>query len=261
MSYSPGNQGYYGAYTPRPPKAEGDTALLAQYLGMAVVALGFTTYLVSYGPTFDDPGIGWGTRFAVLAGLAAGCGLLCRQAPNGKLIATLAAAGFLEALSDVITTSGDHRGWAAVAIVVLNGLQALVAVGVLLAGADTSGAQASQSAYQAYVDYYEKAARYYGQYGQQQPQPETTMTQAGSAHAQQTHRVGAREQNAGSGAASYADYVGHYEQAAAPAPSAAQNQRDAAPDPQAGLPRFGEAQGPAQQAGGNDVAQQWPSAH
>lgn len=258
MSYPPGNQGQYGAYTPRPARAHHGSAPLHQYLAMAVVALGLATYLVSYGATIGDPGIGWSIRFAVLAALAAGFGLLPRQALNARVIATLAGAGFLDALSNLITTPGDHQGWSAIAIVVLTGLQALAAAGGVLVGTDMAGAQANRSSYQAYADYYAQAAQYYGQYGQQQPQPDT-LTQGGSAHAQQTYRVAAPQQDSGSSSASYADYVGHYEQTAAPSRSAPSSQQSGPPGPQAGLPNFGQAQGPAEQYGGSTGSEQRPS--
>lgn len=248
MSYPPGNQSFYGSYTP----AQSQPVPVPRYLGMAVAALGALTYLISYGPVLGGSGIGWSVRFAVLAGLAAGFGLLPQQTPNGSLIASLSALGFLDALSAVITTSGDHRGWAAIVIVVLNGLQALAAIGLLLGAADADAAQASRSSYQAYADYY---AQYYGQYGQQQQPPADSLAESGAAHAQQTSQAAASRPDTGAGGANYADYVGYYEQGPAPTRAAPSNQVSGLAAPQMGLPSVGQAPGPAQQHEGRPGAE------
>lgn len=258
MAYPPGNQGFYGAYTPRPTRSDHGSTPLPQYAGLAVASLGALTYLVSYGPAFEDVGLGWSVRFAVLAAVAAGLGLLPRQSPNTKVIAAIAAVGFLEALSDLITAPGDRQGWAAVAIVVATGLQALAAIWMLVTGPDGDDTRAGQFQYQAYAEYYARAAQYYGQYGEQQPTPETS-TQMGSAYAQQAQRAAVQQQESGSSTSSYADYVAHLDQAAGPAPSASWAQHGTPPGAQAGLPNFGQAQGPAQPHGGNAVSEQRPS--
>ncbi|PQM45282.1 34 kDa antigenic protein [Mycobacterium talmoniae] len=157
MSYRSGDQGYYsaertggyGAYQPSSARSDSSPPL-PRYLSLGVVALGLASYLVSYGPVLGLADIGWGVRFAVLAALLAAFGLAPGQTPNAKVIAALAAAGFLDALSTLITApDGSRPGWALTVIVVLNGLQAVAAVAALMLQAGVVGQRASQSEYDA----------------------------------------------------------------------------------------------------------------
>lgn len=259
MSYPSGNQGYYtadqtsgyGGYSPRPTGRGGSASPLPGYLAPAVVLLGLASYLVSYGPVFDTGGLGWGVRFAVLAGLLAAFGLAPRQTPNPKVVAVLAAAGFLDVLSSLITAPDDsHPGWALTVIVVLNGLQAAAAIGALLIAADVAGDRVARSEYDAYADYYARAAQYYGQYAQQQAQPDP-LQRGGTAQAHHQVPATQSQQAAASQAGSYAEYVGGTEQMSAVGRAGTHpDQQAAPPGPQAGLPSFGQAQAPAQQHGG-----------
>ncbi|OHV02781.1 DUF5336 domain-containing protein [Mycobacterium talmoniae] len=270
MSYRSGDQGYYsaertggyGAYQPSSARSDSSPPL-PRYLSLGVVALGLASYLVSYGPVLGLADIGWGVRFAVLAALLAAFGLAPGQTPNAKVIAALAAAGFLDALSTLITApDGSRPGWALTVIVVLNGLQAVAAVAALMLQAGVVGQRASQSEYDAYADYYAQAAQYYGQYAQQQPQPDE-LRRAGTAQAQQTHQAAARQsqQAPASQAGSYAEYVGNYGTDATHGRAPAHPDQQAAPTgPQAGLPSFGQAQAPAQQQGGGAHAEHRPTA-
>lgn len=129
-------------------------------LSIAVVVLGLAGYCVSFGPAADGGGNDWHVRFAVLAGLAAAIGLLPKQAAIPWLTAILAAAGFLDALSNVLTSSG----WVLTTIVVLNGLQTVAAVAALWLAPETPTAAAA-GGYEAYLDYYNQAVQQYYQQG------------------------------------------------------------------------------------------------
>ncbi|MEZ0363603.1 DUF5336 domain-containing protein [Mycobacterium sp. pUA109] len=270
MSYRSGDQGYYsaertggyGAYQQPSPRSDSSPPL-HRYLSLGVVALGLASYLVSYAAVLDVGDTGWGVRFAVLAGLLAVFGLLPRQTPNGKVTAALAAAGFLDALSGLITPpEASHPGWALTVIVVLNGLQAVAAVAALVLQAGVVGQRASQSEYDAYADYYAQAAQYYGQYAQQQPHTDE-LRRGGTVQAQQTHQAAARQpqQAAASQAGSYAEYVGNYGSDPTHGRAPAHPDQQAAPTgPQAGLPSFGQAQAPAQQHGSGVHSEHRPTA-
>lgn len=247
MSYqSSGNQGYYasgqaggyGAYAPQSSGRGGDSSPLPGYLTLAVAALGVASYLVSYGPVREAGGIDWDVRFAVLAGLLAAFGLAPGQKSRSGVVAALATVGFFDALSSRITEAG-HLGWALTVIVVLNGLQAVAAIAALYLGAEGAGDRGVRSDYDAYADYYARAAQYYGQYNQQQPKTDTLQR---AAHAQVAAHHS--QQAAASQAGSYAEYVGGSGQAPASAP-----QRAAPAGPQAGLPNFAAAPAPVQQSG------------
>ncbi|WP_273736407.1 DUF5336 domain-containing protein [Mycolicibacterium septicum] len=129
-------------------------------LSIAVVVLGLAGYCVSFGPAADGGGNDWHVRFAVLAGLAAAIGLLPKQTAIPWLTAILAAAGFLDALSNVLTSSG----WVLTTIAVLNGLQTVAAVAALWLAPETPTANAA-GGYEAYLDYYNQAVQQYYQQG------------------------------------------------------------------------------------------------
>ncbi|MGV0742991.1 DUF5336 domain-containing protein [Mycolicibacterium sp. XJ870] len=132
-------------------------------LYVAVVVLGVACYCVSFGP--DGDGLGWYVRFAALAALTAAIGLLPKQTPHPGVIAVLAAIGFLDGLSNAVTAPG---GWALTLIVVLGGLQAVVAIAALMLAPKPTGATAT-AGYEAYLDYYNQAVQhYYGQQGASQ---------------------------------------------------------------------------------------------
>lgn len=208
---SPYSSGGYGYHAPSSNPSVGATSLalpsqgrglpLHRYLMTTVVALGLASYLFSYGPMFGVADIGWGVRFAVLAGALAAFGLLPRHTVSSVVVAALAALGFLDALALLINAA--DTGWAATVIVVLNGIQAGVAVWALLNG-DGEATEAGSSEYQAYADYYRQAAQYYQQYAQQGPPDQQTV--AGAGQAQHSHHMVGTTQQA-SGGASYADFI------------------------------------------------------
>ncbi len=199
------------------------------------------SYLVSFGPMLGVGGIDWDVRFAALAGLLAVFGLLPGQTPTGKVIAALAAIGFLDALSRaIVVPDGVEPGWALWVVVVLNALQAAAAVGALLN--QPTEADAQQAWYAAYAEQYaQAAAQYYGQY-EQEEQAEDRY-ESGTAHAQQTQQVSAPAPGraASPQGASYAEFIG--DQAAADT-RAPQTQ---APAPATGVPNAAHSPTPAQQ--------------
>jgi hypothetical protein len=249
MAY-PGGQGYYPAeqtndygYSPWSPEPATGGKVSHRQLAWAVALLGLCSYLVSFGPMLNGFGIDWDVRFAVLAGLFAAFGLMPRQTPAGKLVATLAAVGFLDALSRVVVLpEGVQPGWAMWVVLVLNGLQAGAAVGALLTQPSASDEQ--QAWYAAYAEQYAQAATdYYGQYadGEQSDVAE----ESGTAHAQQVQQVPQVQQApeprraAPPQQASYDEFVAdHPGQASTPA----------AASPAAGLPNVGHSSAPAQQS-------------
>jgi hypothetical protein len=132
-------------------------SLLRRNLYVVVAVLGVASYCVSFGPAADGGATGWHVRFAAMAGLSAAIGLLPKQTPLPVVTAVLAAMGCLDGLSSVVTAPA---GWALTVIVVLNGLQAIVAIAALtlvpkaVEGTATGG-------YEAYLDYYNQAVQHY----------------------------------------------------------------------------------------------------
>jgi hypothetical protein len=132
-------------------------------------------------------------------------------------------------------------------ILVLNGIQALAAIGAVVSQPGAAAAErAAASAYEAYAGYYAQAAQYYDQSGQQ-PQPDNLRQNATARATGHSHQQAAARQShqpTASSYGSYAEYTADYgaDHAGHPAPSAPQA---GGPGPQAGLPNFGHAQGAA----------------
>lgn len=158
MSYPSANQGYYGAAYGNPPDTDAVSSL-PRNMTLAVVVLGLMSYGVSFGPMPEGQVVGWSVRFAVLATLLAGFGLLRGQKPHHKVVAVLAVAGFLEAFAMLL--GGPGSGWVLTVIVVVNGIQSVAAI-IGLLRADTE--EPDSTAYEAYSEYWAQMARYYGQY-------------------------------------------------------------------------------------------------
>jgi hypothetical protein len=250
MSYPSGSQSYYpaqqsggyDAYSQQFGRSDMGARERLQYLRIAVAVLGVASYLFSYGPVLSGHGAaGWAVRFALFAGVLAAFGLASE--PTRNVVATLAVVGFADALSVLINTS-QHPGWAFWVVLVLNGIQALAAIGAVVSQPGAAAAErAAASAYEAYAGYYAQASQYYDQYGQQS-QPESlrqSATARAAGHTQQRAAARQPHQQAAPSYGSYAEYGGEYgADHAAPAQSAPRTQ---APGPQAGLPSFGQAPG------------------
>jgi hypothetical protein len=132
------------------------------------------------------------------------------------------------------------RGWALIVIVVLNGLQALAAVGALVAGPKAAPEPGGAASYEAYVDYYNQAIRsYYGQ----QAQPEQSH-RAGYGQAYADGRATQRVQRA-QRPSQHGDYADlDYSDARTTAPQHDSAGSAAGPT---GLPSFGQARTRADQ--------------
>ncbi|OBI95853.1 hypothetical protein A5661_20420 [Mycobacterium asiaticum] len=242
MAYPSGFEGYYpadqtGAHNGYSAWTPGDAKPAHRHLTLAVVLLGLGAYLVSFGPMFNTGGIDWDVRFAVLAGLLAAFGLLPRQTAAPKIVAVLAAIGFLDALSrGIVVPDGIEPGWALWVLIVLNALQTAAAVGAVLT--QPSATDEQQAWYAAYAEQYaQAAAQYYGQY----TASEQADTGYGGATAQ-AQRPAQTRPAAAPQEASYAEFVGG--QSPAPADPVPGQQSAQLPT---GLPQVGQHGAPAAQ--------------
>jgi len=242
MSYTSANQGYYsGGYD---GFEEDETSPLPRYLALAVLVLGFASYLLSFGPLPTGHDASWAVRFAVLASLAAGFGLIPRQSTSHQAVAALAVAGFLDALAVRIGGSG---GWALTVIAILTGLQSVAAFGGLLQ-AHPADEQDRAAAYQAYSEYWAQL-QYYGQYAPTSDAPEVAH-RAGQGQADGQASVQTEAQLVARAARPAAAQAAGYEGFAGPADPQHTAIIDhippqAAPHGQAGLPYIGHAQAAA----------------
>lgn len=213
--------------------------------------LGLATYGVSFGPVVDGNGAtGWYVRFAALAGLVAALCLLPRGKPFPAVVGVLAAMGFLDGLSILITAD---TGWAMTTIVVLNALQTAAAVAALLLGRNAEATGAANTDYAAYVDYYNRAVRDY--YSQQLQSPSDQSTSAGRgqgyADAQATAQIRRTQRPS-----QHADYAELDHPAAHP--SAPARREPGAATPATGMPRIGHTQRSAQRPQEDTSRSTWP---
>jgi hypothetical protein len=237
--YSAEQPNAYDGYPQWGAEPEATPRLTHRHLTWAVVLLGMCCYLVSYGQIPNVGGIDWDVRFAVLAALIAAFGLFRGQTPATKFVAALAAIGFLDALSRLISVpDGTAAGWALWVLVVLNAVQAVAAVGALLVQPSTP--DGLQAWYAAYAEQYAQSAAQYWDHYAQQPEPASEY-QAGTAQAQQVHHVSRPETAQAPPEASYADFVGDH---ASEHPGGhAAGQQSAQPSP--GLPSVSRSTAPA----------------
>lgn len=256
MAY-PGNSGYYpaepnsghGGYSQWSPESDrGDSEspkVSHRQLTLAVVVLGLCSYLVSFGPMLGGFGIDWDVRFAVLAALLGTFGLLPRQTPAAAIVATLAAIGFLDALSRVVVLpEGVQPGWAMWVVVVLNAVQAGLAVAALLA--QPSASEEQQAWYAAYAEQYaQAAAQYYGEYDQGD-QPESGYD-SGLAQARQLEQVSAAEPGRSAAPQPAPQQASYSEFVAEPAPATGAPLAAPSAQQSAGLPNIGHSAAPAEQ--------------
>ncbi|OBA78586.1 hypothetical protein A9W99_23230 [Mycobacterium sp. 1164966.3] len=239
---NPSSGGYYSAeqpgYSQWATEPESGPRLSHRHWTLAVALLGLCSYLVSYGTMPNVGGIDWDVRFAVLAALVAGFGLVPGQTPAAKVVAALAAIGFLDALSRLIgLPDGTEAGWALWVLVVLNALQTAAGLGALLTQPSTP--DGLQAWYAAYAEQYaQSAAQYWGQYAQESEPDSGYQTSA----AQAVQSVSAPERDTAHQEASYTDFVGGH--AAEQAGGQVSGQQNAPASP--GLPSVGHSSTPAQ---------------
>jgi Family of unknown function (DUF5336) len=182
MTYPPGSPGYppaqspggYGApSTPSFAKSDDGASNLKLFLTIAVVALGFASYLLSYGPLITGVGptgeevVGSGNLYsidlALLAALLAGAGLLPKAKNYAGVVAAVAVLGALWLIEDTFGAPG--RGWALWFALGSGVIQAVLAVSVLLLDAGVITPPAPRPKYDQYGHY----GQYGGYYGQQAP--------------------------------------------------------------------------------------------
>ncbi|OBF25686.1 DUF5336 domain-containing protein [Mycobacterium sp. ACS4331] len=185
-SGSPGSSGYppaqppgsYGAPASVGQAADGGPSRLPQYLTIAVVALGFIAYLVTFGPMFtlstemgsfvseiSATGSGLPVLGVLLAALLAAVSLLPKAHNYYAVIAVLATLGLLLAISDLIgKPEGFAVGWAFWVFLAAALLQTIAAIGALLLEAGVITPPAPRPKYdQPQYGQYGPPGGYYGQ--------------------------------------------------------------------------------------------------
>jgi hypothetical protein len=236
MTYSTGGPGYPPAQQPSPyPQPSAPTTQFAKpeegpgkwpmYLLAAVAVLGLIGYLVSFGPNVANANLT--TVALVLAGLLAAVNLAPKQSNYTGVVAVIAATGFLLAISYI---RNGASGWAWITIVIVAGVQALVAVLALLMEAEVITPPAPRPRYDQYPQY-GAPGQYYGQPSQlQQPAPQP---QQGYAPQPQQNYTPAP------GYAPYGGYPGGPAGGFPPPPQAGP------PTPPTGFPTYGQPPAPA----------------
>ena len=191
MTYPPGSPGYPpaqspgsygGSSTPSFAKSDDGDSNLKLYLTIAVVALGFASYLASFGPMITrvlpngdelvESGNSFPIDLALLAALLAAVSLLPKAKNYAPVVTAIAGLGALWLTEDTIGASG--RGWAlwfALACVVL---EAIFALAASLVDAGVITAPAPRPRYDQYGRYGQ-----YGYYGQQAPYQQQSPQQSG----------------------------------------------------------------------------------
>lgn len=290
MTYSPGNPGYppvqsrapYGpaGVPPTPSFAKtGDGAGKIQiYLTAAVVVLGLTAYLASFGTLFtssgqtgpfgvDLPSISVTSAFnlltpaallaavaALLAALLAAVSLLPRAKSYVSVIAVIAVLGALLAIAQTVSRpNGFAVGWALWLVLACAVVQAIVAAFAALLEAGVVTPPAPRPKY-----------GQYGQYGQYGVAPGGYYAQPGGQHAPyQQHTQPQAPQQSG-----YGSQYGGYGSApltggfpAAGSQTGQQGEQQGSPTPPTGFPSFspppsaGAGSGSPGQGSGNAAGQ------
>jgi Family of unknown function (DUF5336) len=242
MTYQYGSPNYYptqspagyGAFT----TAADQRTSRANLTIWIVVALGLATYVVSYAAAPQAGDGGWNVRFATAAAVVAALGLLRRQSAHTKVVATLAVLGFLEALSQLFI-GVQNPGWATIAIVVLNALQASTAIAALLTQLRVSAADNRGLARSNAYAYYGQAAQQYYAANNQQPQQQQPAQGQATARAEATAQA---QESAAQRYALYSEYLGAQQSRPnrpASSPQASGRTRTFQPASGAGMPRTG----------------------
>ncbi len=187
MTYPPGSPGYPpaqspgsygGSSTPSFAKSNDGESNLKHYLTIAVAALGFASYLASFGmlPNGDELVESYSSLpigLALLAALLAGVSLLPKAKNYAAVVAAVAVLGALLLIEDTIGAS--DRGWALWFALGCGVVQAALAVGALLLDAGVVTAPAPRPKYEQYGHY----GQYGGYYGQQPPYQQQSPQQSG----------------------------------------------------------------------------------
>lgn len=179
---------------------------LTRSLWMVVAVLGPATFAVS----FASPVVlGFPVRLSVFAAIVAAVGLLRGQAGRGWIVVALTLTGFLDATATWVRS--DEIGWALTVVMVLSGLQSLVAVGALLQEARTLRSADSDSArdYLAYAQFaaaYQAYATHYQQPSAPQDAAETTARAQGDGSASARTAADAEQESLAALQARYAQH-------------------------------------------------------
>jgi hypothetical protein len=202
VAYTPDNRVLQSMPSARAGRTDAENRL-PRRLFIAITVLGLATYGLSFGPVLDGgDGAGWSIRFAALAALCAAFSLLPSQSPQTLATAVLAAMGFLDALSSVLTADA---GWPLTAIVVLNAVQTAAAIAALVSSPRTRADNSAIAGYDAYVDYYNQAVRQY--YGQQAAAPQEAEERSGYGQASNAAQAAAHRAPRTSQSGAYSDLV------------------------------------------------------
>jgi hypothetical protein len=276
MTYSQGGPGYppaqpttqFAAPTqqfskPGPDEPAG-ASKLPLYLTAAVIVLGLAAYLLSYGPVWKSnqldtlgvpdgmsgsPQLAFTIVASLLAALLAAVALVPRQKSRFAAVAVLSVLAFLLALSGLLNTpSYASIGWALIVIVVVVGLQAIVAVGALLLEAGVVTPPAPRPKYDQQQQYgqYGGPGQYYGQPGQQHAPQQGGPQQ----HSPQQQRPGYPTQYGGGG--------GGYPSGPHTGGFSALGPQSGTATPPTGFPSFGGPQSPGSAPTTQVPAQQPP---
>jgi hypothetical protein len=178
-------------------------SLLGRYMAGAVAVLGLAIYLLSFNSPVNVIGADWAVRFALLAGVAGAVGLVPGRRAPLAVMTSLAAVGFLDALSRHVGAASSD--WSVVVIIVLAALQTVVAAVALVAEPATTG-DPTPTAHDPYAYYAYYAAAAQQSYAQHRPQEPTRPDAA----AQTTAAEGAAAAHAGDVAARYAEYAQYW---------------------------------------------------
>jgi hypothetical protein len=264
MTYPPGSPGYPPAQQPTtqfaaptqqfgkpdtgPVAAEGPNKL-PLYLTAAVAALGLIAFLASFGPLFTSGSGGGMPEFGeqtltggallssgggiplivvLFAALLAGVALLPKQPSRVGIVAALAVLGFLLTLLQLIGKPGGvSAGWGLLTIVVVAGLQAIIAVAVLLFDAGVITPPAPKPKYEQQYGQYGAPGQYYGQ-----PQGQLQH------HGGPQHQQGPQQQQRQGYPPQYGGYQGGQ-----PSGGYSGGQQSGPPTPPTGFPTYGQPPG------------------
>jgi hypothetical protein len=262
MTYPPGSTGYppaqspgsYGASTPPFASSDDEESNVQIYLTIAVVALGFASYLASFGPMITrmlpngDEVVESGSSLslpidlALLAAVLAGVSLLPKAKNYAGAIAAVAVLGVLLLIEDTIGASG--RGWELWFALGCGAVQAVVAAGVLLLDAGVINPPAPRPKYEQYGQY----GQYGGYYGQQQA---PYQQQSHPQHGYGSQYSGYPSSPSAGGFTTVGPQAGQQQvPQSGPRQGSAQNQQQGPPTPPTGFPSFSPPPGSTSQSAG-----------
>jgi uncharacterized protein DUF5336 len=265
MTYPPGSTGYppaqspgsYGASTPSFANSDDGESNLQIYLTIAVVALGFASYLASFGPMITrmlpngdevvESGSSLPIDLALLAAVLAGVSLLPKAKKYAGAVAAVAVLGVLLLIEDTIGAAG--RGWELWFALGCGAVQAVVAVGVLLLDAGVISPPAPRPKYEQYSQY-AQYGQYGGYYGQQQApyQQQSPQQQSAPQPGYGSQYSGYPSSPSAGGFTGVGSQTGQQQvRQSGPQQGSAHNQQQGPPTPPTGFPSFSPPPGSTSQ--------------